>query len=112
MNSVIILGIGALLGALSGAGIFFAEGEPYKVEIFIAATLKGMLISFVTAISLNSPLVLWQAALVGAAYGLVISLIVFLAKGGWRSKDAPYILPSGVVTGAINGILVALLLPR
>lgn len=71
-----------------------------------------MLISFVTAISLKEPLVLWQAALVGGSYGLVISLVVYFAKGAWRSKDAPYILPIGIVTGALIGLLIALFVPK
>jgi hypothetical protein len=111
MHVAIILGIGAALGAVSGAGIFFADGEPYKIEIFIAATLKGMFISFVTAISLHAPFFVWQTALVGAIYGFVISLVVFFAKGAWRSKDAPYILPSGLVTGGLIGLLIALFAP-
>jgi hypothetical protein len=54
---------------------------------------------------------LGQTTLVGAGYGLFVSLVVFFAKGAWRSKDAPYILPSGLVTGALNGVLLALLVP-
>jgi uncharacterized membrane protein len=112
MTVTIILAIGAILGALDGGGIFFAEGEPYKIEIFIAATLKGMLVSFVTAITMSHPRLVWQGALVGGAYGLAIALVVFFAKGAFRSGDAPYILPISFVTGVVNGVLLALLLPN
>ncbi len=108
MVTALILTIGAVLGALDGGGIFFAKGEPYKMEIFIAAILKGMLVSFVTAISMSQPRMIWQGALIGATYGLGVSLVVFFAKGAFRSGDAPYILPAGLVTGALNGLAIAL----
>jgi hypothetical protein len=81
MHVAIILGMGAALGAVSGAGIFFADGEPYKIEIFIAATLKGIFISFVTAISLHAPFFVWQTALVGAIYASSSHWWSFLPRG-------------------------------
>ena len=42
-----------------------------------------------------------------AVYGCGIALMVFLAKGGFRSMDAPYVVPSGIVMGALTGILVS-----
>jgi hypothetical protein len=45
MNILFVLIIGALMGGLNGVGIFFEPREPYKVEILLAATLKGILIS-------------------------------------------------------------------
>jgi len=35
MNVVIVVGIGGIIGALDGAGIFFAPGEPFKTESFL-----------------------------------------------------------------------------
>jgi hypothetical protein len=40
-------------------------------------------------------------------YGCGIALVVFLAKGGFRSMDAPYVVPSGIVMGALTGALVS-----
>ena len=57
---------------------------------------------------MSQPRIVWQGALIGAIYGLGISLVVFFAKGAFRSGDAPYILPAGLVTGAVNGLLIAL----
>ena len=41
MNFLMVIIIGAVLGALDGVGIFFAPEEPYKWQILIAAMLKG-----------------------------------------------------------------------
>jgi hypothetical protein len=41
MNILIALLVGALIGGLNGVGIFFEPREPYKIEILLAATLKG-----------------------------------------------------------------------
>ena len=43
----------------------------------------------------------------GLLYGLALALVVFLAKGAFRSMDAPYVVPSGVVMGASTGLLVS-----
>jgi len=107
MNITIVLVIGAVMGALDGVGIFFEPREPYKIEILLAAILKGLLVSLITGLSLKgrSP---WSHGLgYGALYGLAFALVVFLAKGGFKSVDAPYVVPSGVVSGAIVGVLVA-----
>ena len=46
------------------------------------------------------------ALLAGALCGLATAVVVFLAKGGWSSWDAPYVLPIGVVEGLVLGIVV------
>jgi hypothetical protein len=109
MHLIAVLIIGGFMGAVDGGGIFFAREEPYKVEIFLAATLKGLLVSLLTGLSLSAQSLWWQAAGYGALYGLLFALVVFLAKGGFRSKDAPYVVPSGLVTGAVIGVMVVLL---
>ena len=107
MNLTIVLLIGAAIGALDGVGIFFEPREPYKIEIFLAAILKGLLVSLITALSLKGRTP-WSHGLgYGALYGLAFALVVFLAKGGFKSMDAPYVVPAGVVMGAIIGVLVA-----
>ncbi len=107
MNLTIVLIIGAVLGALDGVGIFFEPREPYKVEIFSAAILKGLLVSLITGLSLKGRGPWLHGLGYGAVYGLALALVVFLAKGGFKSMDAPYVVPAGVVTGAIIGVLVA-----
>jgi len=106
MRTPAVLLIGAVIGALDGVGIFFAPGEPYKVEIFCAAILKGVLVSVITALSLGKKRSWFRGAGFGLLYGCGIALVVFLAKGGFRSMDAPFVVPSGIVMGALTGILV------
>jgi hypothetical protein len=106
MNTTIVLLVGAIVGALDGVGIFFAPGEPYKWEILFAAILKGMLVSLMTGLSLNHRGSWLRGAGFGMLYGFAFALVVFLAKGGFKSMDAPYVVPSGVVMGLITGVLV------
>ena len=85
--------------------VFFAPEEPYKVEIFLAAILKGLLVSVITGLSLSGYSRWWHGLGYGALYGLAFALVVFLAKGGLKSKDAPYVVPAGIATGGIIGVL-------
>jgi hypothetical protein len=107
MRTPMVLLIGAVIGALDGVGIFYAPGEPYKVEIFCAAILKGILVSLITGLSLGKERSWLRGAGLGLLYGGGIALVVFLAKGGFRSMDAPYVVPSGIVMGALTGVLLA-----
>ena len=106
MNTLLVLFIGAMVGLLDGVGIFFAPGEPYKWEILFAAILKGILVSLVTGLSLNQRGSRLRGAGFGMLYGFWFALVVFLAKGGFKSMDAPYVVPSGIVMGLITGVLV------
>ena len=107
MNITIVMLIGAVLGALGGVGIFFEPREPYKIEILLAATLKGILVSLLTALSLGGRSSWWQGAGYGLLYGFSFGLVIFLAKGAFRSKDAPYVVPSSIIIGLITGVLLA-----
>jgi hypothetical protein len=95
-----------VIGAVDGVGIFFARDEPFKTEIFIAAILKGILVALLTALSLMRSSACWQGALYGSHYGFVFALVIFLAKGGLKWKDAPYVVPSGAVLGIVIGLLL------
>ena len=106
MNVVLVLVIGAVVGALDGVGIFFAPAERYKSEIFLAAILKGILVSVVTGLSLSNRSTWWQGAGYGLLYGFSFALVIFLAKGAFKSMDAPYVVPSGAILGLLTGLLV------
>jgi hypothetical protein len=106
MNLTVVLIIGGAIGALDGVGIFFAPDEPFKTEIFVAAILKGILVALLTALSLMRGSAWWQGALYGLLYGFAFALVIFLAKGGFKSKDAPYVVPSGVILGTVIGLLL------
>jgi hypothetical protein len=109
MNLLAVLLIGAIVGAIEGGSVFFARDEPYKMEITLAATLKGLLVGLLTALSLHPHSPWWQAAGMGSLYGLGFALVVFLANGGFKGHDAPYVVPSGVVAGPLIGVLISVL---
>ena len=106
MNFVVIAVIGAVLGALEGGSIFFAPEEPYKLQIFLAATLKGVLTGLLTGFSLAPNNRWWTGMGVGALYGLAFGLVIYLAKGGSKSGDAPYVVPSSIIAGTLTGLLI------
>lgn len=106
MTVGLVIVIGAIAGALDGVGIFFEPREPYKVEILLAAILKGILVSVTTALSLTVRTTWLQAAGFGLFYGFLFALVIFLAKGAFKSKDAPYVVPSGIVLGLLTGLAV------
>jgi len=107
MNISAVLIIGAIMGGVNGVGIFFEPREPYKIEILLAATLKGILISLLTAFSLGAGRSWLRGAGFGMLYGFAFGLVIFLAKGAFKSKDAPYVVPMSIVTGLITGVLLA-----
>ena len=106
MKTKITILIGAIIGALDGVGIFYAPGEPYKTEIFMAAILKGVLVSLIVAFTLKDKSKWGYAALIGILFGFLFAVVIFLAKGGFKSMDAPFVVPSGIIMGALTGILV------
>ena len=106
MSLPIVILIGVVLGALDGAGIFFEPREPYKWQIFCAATLKGVLTALLVGFSISASTRWWFAIAIGAFYGLAFALVVYLAKGGPNSGDVPYVIPSGIITGGLMGLLI------
>ena len=98
-----IAGVGAALGFLGAVGIYFEPEEPYPGYITVAGTLSGVVIALLitTVVTRNSSL--GQCVGWGAAMGLLASAGVFLAKGAWTSWDAPFVVPTGIVTGLILG---------
>ena len=106
MNFGAVILIGAIFGALEGATVFFAPEEPYKWQIVMAATLKGALTALLTGFSIGLTTRWWSAAGIGALYGMAFGLVVYLAKGGPKSKDAPYVIPSSIVTGGLTGLTI------
>lgn len=108
MNFFLVVVIGVALGALDGAGIFFAPGEPYKWQILFAATLKGGLVGILTGFSLAPTSSRWTGMGKGALYGLAFAAVVYLAKGGPQLGDAPYVIPSGIIFGALIGLFITI----
>jgi hypothetical protein len=106
MNFSVVILIGAVLGTLDGVGIFFEPKEPYKWQILFAAILKGVLVALLTGFSLHASSRWWAAMVIGALYGFAFGLVIYLAKGGPTSGDAPYVIPSGIITGALMGLCI------
>jgi len=108
MNFFIVILIGVVLGALDGVGIFFEPREPYKWQILCAATLKGVLVALLTGFSVAATTRWWFAMVTGALYGFAFGLVIYLAKGGPKSGDAPYVIPSGIITGGLIGLFIVM----
>ena len=98
-----VVGVGATLGFLGAVGIYFAPDEPYPGYITLAGTLGGVTIALLitTVVTRNSSL--GRCLGWGAAMGLLASATIFLAKGAWTSWNAPFVVPTGIVTGLILG---------
>ncbi|MGI8433016.1 MAG: hypothetical protein ACR2MW_12095 [Chthoniobacterales bacterium] len=108
MNFLAVVIIGAVFGILDGVGIFFEPKEPYNWQILFAATLKGVLVALLTAFSLAATTRWWSAMAIGALYGLAFAVVLYLAKGGPKSGDAPYVIPSGIITGGLIGLCIVI----
>ncbi len=98
-----LAGIGAALGFLGAVGIYYAPDEPYPGYITLAGTLSGVTIALLISTAITRDSSLGKCLGWGASMGLLASATVFLAKGAWTSWDAPFVVPTGIVTGAILG---------
>jgi hypothetical protein len=109
MNLLATLIIGACAHALVGAGIFFAKEEPYKVQIFVATILKGLLVALLIGFSLQARVShgVWTGVLYGASFGLAFGFVIFLAKGA-DFKSTPHVLSGSIIQGILTGALIAL----
>ena len=107
-----VAGVGATLGFLGAVGIYFAPEEPYPGFITLAGTLSGVTIALLTTTVVKHNSSLGQCLGWGAAMGLLASAAVFLAKGAWTSWDAPFVVPTGIVTGVILGPVIRWLARR
>ena len=101
-----IIVAGAIVGFLAAFTIWFAPGEPYANFIVAAGTLKGALTALLITTMIDQHSRLSRAVGVGAVFGFVVSTMVFLAKGGWLSWDAPFVVPFGVIEGCVLGPIV------
>ena len=98
-----ICAVGAAIGFLGAVGIYFEPTEPYPGYITLAGTLFGVTVALLITTVVTRQSSLGQCLLWGAVMGLLPSASVFLAKGAWTSWDAPFVVPTGIVTGLILG---------
>ena len=97
---------GAVVGFLEVAGIWFDPAEPHPGFIVAAGTLNGVMIALLIRGLLDAARSLLASLWIGMLCGVLSSLVVFLAKGGWSTWDAPYVVPAGAIVGLILGPLV------
>lgn len=98
-----VAGAGAVLGLLGAVGTYFVPEEPYPRYISLAGTCSGATIALLISTVVTRKSSLGKCLGWGATMGLLVSATVFLAKGGWTRWDAPFVVPTGVLTGAILG---------
>ncbi len=101
-----IVAAGAIVGFLGAVGIYFDPEEPYKHFVVAAGTLSGVVIALLIAAAVDAATPLLPTLLAGAGLGLLFSAPIYLAKGGWVSADAPYVVPTGIVSGLILAPLI------
>ncbi|GMR12858.1 MAG: hypothetical protein BMS9Abin29_1052 [Gemmatimonadota bacterium] len=97
---------GGGLGFLSAVGIYFEPAEPYPGFVTIAGTLLGITTGLLITTVVTRASTVLQSLIWGALFGLLPSLMVFFAKGGWTSWDAPFVVPTAVGIGAILGPVI------
>jgi len=107
MNVPLVVGIGAVLGLLGAAGIYFDPRVPGKRSIVIAGTLRGALVTLLTGLSMSSHSGWLAGAGFGTLYGILFGTMICLSKGAAAWQHALYIIPTSAVTGALGGVLVA-----
>ena len=97
---------GAAVGFLGAVGIVFAPAELYRGFIVIAVTLGGIVLALLISVAVNRNSSSAAALAWGAVLGLLHSSVVYLTKGGWSSMDAPFVIPTGIVSGLALGLIV------
>ncbi len=97
---------GAIVGFLETFSIWFVPEEPYPNFIVMAGVLKGALTALLVTKWIDNSSALPESLGFGAVVGFLMAGVVFLAKGGWASLDAPFVVPAGVVSGLIIGGIV------
>jgi len=98
--------IGAAVGFLGAVGIVFEPAEPYKDFIVVAGTLGGIVMALLISVVVDRSSSIAGSLAWGAFLGLLHSSVIFLAKGGWSSMDAPYVVPTGIISGLVLGLAV------
>ena len=97
---------GAAVGFIGAVGIYFAPEEPYKGFILAAGTLSGIVLALLITVFVNAKTPLLWTLLIGVGLGLLNSSTLFMAKGGWISWDAPFVIPTDIISGLILSPLI------
>jgi hypothetical protein len=97
VNIGLVILAGVVADALDGIGIFLSPKSHTR--------LKSSPLRFRKEFADKAKL---MTASIGFWFALRISFCScnFSAKGAFKSKDAPYVIPSGIVLGLLTGIAV------
>ena len=101
-----VIAVGASLGFLTAVGVYFDPGEPYPGFVTVAGTLLGVTVALLVTTVVTDATTVLQSIAWGALFGLLPSLMVFFAKGGWTSWDAPFVVPTAFGMGVVLGPVV------
>src|SRR5438067_240730 len=99
------IGVGALM-AFAPTQLHMSQHALVDGFFTFWATLKGVLVALLTGFSLTATTRWWSAVVTGTLYGFAFSQVIYLAKGGPKSGDAPYVIPSGIITGGFIGLFI------
>lgn len=102
---------GAVVGFLGVFSIWFVPEEPYRNFIVAAGIFNGALTALLITVFVDRGTSVAKSLGLGALVGFAMAVTVYLAKGGWVSNDAPFVVPTGIVQGLILGALVRVLNP-
>jgi len=97
---------GAVAGFLETFTIWWVPEEPYPNFIIAAGVLNGALVALLIASFITRTTGIGKSLGVGALIGLLMATVIFLAKGGWVSMDAPFVVPFGTLSGLLLGAIV------
>ncbi len=101
-----IASAGAVVGFLGAVGIVFEPAEPYPGFIIVAGTLGGIVLALLISVFVSQTSSVVAAVVWGGSLGLLQASVTFLAKGAWVSMDAPFVVPTGIVSGLVLGLVV------
>jgi hypothetical protein len=100
------LAIGAALGLVSIAGIYFDPRVGGKFHVICAGTIRGSLVALLVASTIPAAGGWFTATVLGALYGAVIALMIVLSHGKGARGHAIYVIPPSVISGGLIGLLI------
>jgi hypothetical protein len=90
----------------SSERVCFSLPTSLTAQIFVATTLKGLLVALLIAFTIQHGPSIVMGAAAGLLYGFGFALVVFLAKGA-SFRSTPHLLGGGALQGVLTGIVVA-----
>jgi hypothetical protein len=105
MHVAVVLGMGAVPGALGASGIFFDRRTEAKGYFVVAGTIRGGLVALLVTSTSPAASGLIAGASLGALYGGRHCIDGDSLTSEECEKACEYILPPSIVSGALIGVL-------